>query len=71
MNLGAKVLEVLDWRCRDWVRIWPGIELSDVLGEKDCCRSCLEEVAGVGEAKSKDLDNDEGDMGEATDMSEL
>lgn len=47
------------------------MELNDVDGEKDCCRSCLDGGADVGEAKSSDFERLAADKGVARDMSEL
>jgi hypothetical protein len=57
MNFGANVLEVLACRWRELFRMWDGTELSEVVGEYDCWRSCLDPPVGVGvgDAKRSDL----------------
>jgi hypothetical protein len=71
MNFGAKVLEVLACRLRDWVRRCEGKELNEVDGEKDCCPSCL--WTGVGLLLllyTAERGREDGDMGDAIDMFE-
>lgn len=69
INLGAKVLDVLDCRCRELFRRWPGSELKELLGENELCRSWR--CTGVGEfvLKTAERGRADGEMGEANGIS--